>query len=79
MAKVLIDASHGPEDPTKAVLPFFVARNALELGHEVTIFLVGDATGLIRDSIIETVVGVGPGALKDHFKAVREAKSAIFL
>jgi predicted peroxiredoxin len=79
MAKILIDASHGPEDPTKAVLPFFVARNALELGHEVTIFLVGDATNLIRDSVIEAVVGVGPGALKDHFHAVREAKAPILL
>ncbi len=79
MAKILIDASHGPEDPTKAVLPFFVARNAIELGHEVTIFLVGDATSLIRDGMIESVVGVGPGALKDHFKAVRDARVPILL
>jgi predicted peroxiredoxin len=79
MAKVLIDASHGPEDPTKAVLPFFVARNALELGHEVTLFLLGDATGLLRDSVIETVVGVGPGALKDHFPAVRDGGATIYL
>jgi len=56
-----------------------VADALQDRGHEVTIFLLGDATGLIRDSVIETVVGVGPGALKDHFKAVREAKVTIFL
>lgn len=79
MAKVFIIGTSGPESPTKAVLPFLVARSTKDLGHEVSVFLAGDSTYLIKDEVVETVVGVGPGALKDHFKATVEAKVPIYL
>ncbi|MFN3476839.1 MAG: DsrE family protein [Candidatus Methylomirabilales bacterium] len=79
MAKVFIIVTSGPENPTKAVLPFLVVRNAREQGHEVSVFLAGDSTYLIKDEVVEAVVGVGPGALKDHFKATVEAKVPISL
>lgn len=79
MARVLIIGTSGPEAPTKATLPFLVARNAKEQGHDVSVFLLGDATFSIKDAVIESVVAVGPGTLKDHFGACREAKIPVYL
>lgn len=79
MAKVFVQATHGPEDPTKATLAFLIARTAKEAGHDVTILLVGDAAYLIKDEVISSVVGVGVGALREHFDVVRRAKIPIFV
>ncbi|MBI2369971.1 MAG: DsrE family protein [Deltaproteobacteria bacterium] len=79
MAKVLIEASHGTEDPSRAALAFLVAKSAKEQGHDVTIFLTLDATVLIKDGVADSVVGVGPGALKDHLKTVLEHKVPIYV
>lgn len=55
MAKVLVVATSGPEDPTKAVLPFLTARNLKELGHEPALFLAGDSVLHIRDEVVDAV------------------------
>ena len=62
MAKGLVVGTSGPADPTKAVLPFLTARNLKELGHEPALFLAGDSVLLIRDEVVDAVVGVGPGS-----------------
>lgn len=79
MAKVLIQVTHGPEDPTRATLAFLLATTAKDSGHDVTIFLVGDAAYLIKDEVIASVSGVGVGSLKEHFKAVQDARIPIFI
>ena len=43
MSSLLVHITCGPENPTKATLAFFVAAAAVEAGHEVHIFLAGDA------------------------------------
>ena len=70
MARVLVHITHGPEQPTRAALGFFVARAAVEEGHEVSVFLAGDAALLIRDPVIDAVVGVGTGRLREHYDAL---------
>ena len=77
--KLLIQITHGPEDPTRATLAFLLAKTAKENGHEVTIFLVGDAAYLIKDEVIASVSGVGTGTLKEHFENVRNAGIPIFV
>jgi len=62
VARVLMVAMSGPADPTKAVLPFLTARNLKELGHEPALFLAGDSVLLIRDEVVDAVVGVEPGS-----------------
>jgi len=54
VARLLVNITHGPEDPFRAALGFLLAATASEEGHEVTIFLAGDATQLIRDAVIES-------------------------
>jgi uncharacterized protein len=70
MAKILVHITHGPEHPTRASLGFLVAKTAVDEGHEVSLFLAGDAVQLLRDSVLDTLVGLGTGSLREHFDAV---------
>lgn len=70
MASLLIHITCGPENPTKAALGFFVARTALAEGHEVNLFLAGDAVQLVRDPVLDNLVGLGTGSLREHFDEI---------
>ncbi len=71
MAKILVHATHGPENPTRATLALLVAKAALDEGHSVSVFLAGDAAQLIRDAVLDSLVGLGTGRLREHFDALR--------
>lgn len=58
MATILFYGTCGTDDPTRAVLPFHMARGALEAGHQVEVSLIGDATYLMKDEIAKEVKGV---------------------
>lgn len=70
MAKILVHLTHGPEQPTRAALAFFVARAALEEGHQATLFLAGDAVQLLRDAVLDSLTGLGTGSLREHYDAL---------
>lgn len=70
MARILVHATHGPENPTRAALAFLVARAALDEGHAVTLFLAGDAAQLVRDAVLDNLAGLGTGRLREHFDAL---------
>lgn len=70
MARLLVHLTFGPEAPTRAALAFLVARAALEDGHEVTMFLAGDAVQLLRPATTDAVQGVGTGSLREHVDAL---------
>lgn len=70
MARFLIHLTRGPEDPTVAALGLLVARTALAEGHEVCVFLAGDATLLARGEVRASTVGRGTGAAADHMDAL---------
>ena len=79
MAKLLIHVTQGPEAPTRAALAYLVARTALDEGHEVTVFLAGDAVQLIRDPVIDSLIGLGTGNLREHFDAIVAGGGRFFL
>jgi predicted peroxiredoxin len=70
MAKILIHITHGPEHPTRAALGFLVAKTALDEGHSVSLFLAGDAVQLMRDAVLDNLVGLGTGKLREHYDAI---------
>ena len=59
MAKILYMGTHGTDDPTRATFPFFLAKGALDAGHEASITLMVDAVALMKDDIAKNVQGVG--------------------
>lgn len=70
MGRLLVHMTHGPEAPTRAALGFLVARAALDEGHEVDLFLAGDAVQLVRDAVLDALTGVGTGSLRESFDAI---------
>lgn len=70
MGKLLIHLTSGPEAPTRAALGLLVARAALDEGHEVSVFLAGDAVQLIREAVLDSLTGLGTGSLRESFDAI---------
>ncbi len=79
MGSLLVHITHGPEAPTRAALGVLVARAAVDEGHEVTLFLAGDAAYLVKDEVIARLDGIGTGSLAESFPAVVEAGVSIYV
>lgn len=66
MAGLLIVTAAGPDEPTRASVPFHIAANgATPAGVEVAIALAGDAAELLKPDVIANVVGVGLPPLRE--------------
>ena len=79
MASLLIHLATGPENPTRAALAFLVAKTAAEEGHEVHVFLAGDAVQLARGETANATQGIGTGSVSEHWAALRAANVPIYL
>ena len=79
MANLLINVTHGPEHPTRAALGFLVAKAAVDGGHEVTLFLAGDAVQLLREAVLDNLVGLGTGSLRESYDALREGGARFYV
>jgi predicted peroxiredoxin len=77
--RLFVNLASGPEDPTRAALAFLVARTALEEGHDVRLFLAGDAVQLARPETAEAVYGIDTGSLAEHWRGLRDAGVPVFL
>ena len=77
--KILVHITQGPENPTRAALGFLVAKTAIEDGHTVTLFLAGDAVKLLKDSVLNTLTGVGTGKLREHYEAIVKGNGKFYL
>jgi predicted peroxiredoxin len=63
---LLIVAATGPEDPTRASIPFHIACNgATPAGTECAVALAGDAAELLKPDVIANTIGVGIPPLRD--------------
>ena len=57
--KLLVKSAWGSADPTQAAFPFHHANAFAEAGHQVQIFLLGEAVSLMRSMVASSVVPVG--------------------
>jgi predicted peroxiredoxin len=67
-SKILISRAWGSDDPTKAAFAFLHANALLEAGHEVQAFLLGEATPLMRNSLMAAIHPVGWPPLSETFE-----------
>jgi predicted peroxiredoxin len=79
MARFLVHLATGPENPTRAALALLVARTAAAEGHEVAVFLAGDAVHLAREETAAALHGVGTGSAAEHLAALRDAGADVYL
>lgn len=70
--KFLYIGTSGSENPTRAGLPFFMAKGAREAGHEAEVILAGDAVVLFHAAVAESVLPVGFPPLKELMAFARE-------
>jgi len=76
--KIMLKSAWGSDDPTKAAFPFSHANALAEAGHQVQVFLLGEAVGLMRRSVAEAVVPVGWPRVAELLAKVMERKIPIF-
>jgi predicted peroxiredoxin len=65
----LIKSAWGSDDPTKAAFAFLHANALAEAGHEVQIFLLGEAVSILRTPVANAVVPVGWPPLAEILQA----------
>ena len=70
MARVLLKSAWGSDDPTRASFPFLHGAAFADHGHEVRIFLLGEAVSLMRDEVANAIVPVGWPPLREAFDRV---------
>lgn len=75
--KILIKSVWGSSDPTQASFPFHHANAFAEAGHQVQIFLLGEAVFLMRTVIANAVVPVGWAPLSEALAKVIEHRVPI--
>jgi predicted peroxiredoxin len=57
--KILMKSAWGSDDPTKAAFPFSHGLALAEAGHDVQIYLLGEAVVLMRKVVADAVTPVG--------------------
>lgn len=68
--KILMKSAWGSDDPTKAAFPFSHGLALSEAGHEVQIFLLGEAVVLMRKTVANAVTPVGWPAVGETLEKV---------
>jgi len=77
--KLLVHSIQGPENSVNAVFPIAIASMAAEAGHEVSIFLAGNAVSLMKTEIVDNMSAIGVGKLSDCIKIVKDKGIKIHL
>jgi predicted peroxiredoxin len=80
MPGLLIVTATGPEEPTRASVPFHIAVNgAKPNGTEVAIALAGDAAELVKPDVIANVIGVGIPPLRELVDKCLEQELRVYV
>jgi predicted peroxiredoxin len=76
--KIMMKSAWGPDDPTRAAFPFAHGLALAEAGHEVQIFLLAEATSLMRKSMATAILPVGWPPLSETLEKVVAKHIPIF-
>ena len=78
--QLLYLVTKGTEDATLASVPLHIAANgALEVGQEVSVVLVGDATNLVIGDNARSTEGVGVPPLRELLDKLREHRVSVYV
>lgn len=79
MAKLLITATYGYDNSTRASLPYYVAKGAKEAGMDVAIVLALDATVLVKPELRKHVQPYGQPPLEELFQFAVDHKIPVYV
>ncbi len=75
---IMMKSAWGSDDPTRASFPFVHGLVLAEAGHDVQIFLVGEATYTMRKATVDSITPVGWPPLSETFAKLVAKKVPIF-
>jgi predicted peroxiredoxin len=76
--KIMMKSAWGPDDPTRAAFPFIHGTVLAEAGHDVQIFLLAEATTLLRKSMATAIFPVGWPPLSETLQKVVDKHIPVF-
>lgn len=78
--KFLYVVSKGTADPTLASVPLHLAANgSLEVGHEVSVLLAGDAAEIVVGDNAQTMEGVGVPPVRELLAKLRDGGATVYV
>jgi len=77
--KIVIFATHGPDDPERATFPFVMGNAALAMESQVTVVLQGAGVALAKNGCYEHVFAAGLPPLKELVRDFVEQKGKIWV
>ena len=76
--KIMMKSAWGSDDPTRASFPFLHGLALAEAGHDVQIFLTGEATYLMRKATVDSIMPVGWPPLSETLAKVVAKRIPVF-
>jgi len=76
--KIMMKSAWGSDDPTKAAFPFSHGLALAEAGHQVQIYLLGEAVVLMRRAVAEATTPVGWPPIAETLTKLAEKKVTIY-
>ena len=76
--KIMMKTAWGSDDPTRASFAFSHGLALAEAGHEVQIFLTGEATYMMRKATVNAIMPVGWPPLSETLEKVVAKRIPIF-
>jgi predicted peroxiredoxin len=76
--KIMMKSAWGTDDPTRASFVFSHALALSDAGHDVQIFLLGEATYLMRKATAAAVLPVGWPPLADTLEKIAAKHIPVF-
>lgn len=76
--KIMMKSAWGSDDPTRASFPFLHGLALADAGHEVRIFLTGEATYLMRKSTANAIMPVGWPPLSETLQKIIAKRIPVF-
>lgn len=78
--KFVYMATKGTEDPTLASIPLHMALNgSVEVGHDVSIVLVGHAAEIVLGENPEKIEGIGVPPMRELLAKVRDHNVPVYV
>ena len=76
--KIMMKSAWGSDDPTRASFLFVHGLALADAGHEVQIFLVGEATYTMRKATVDAIIPLGWPPLRETMEKVVAKHIPIF-
>jgi peroxiredoxin family protein len=76
--KIMMKSAWGSDDPTRASFAFVHGLALADAGHEVQIFLTGEATYLMRRATVDAIKPIGWPALSETLEKVVAKRLPVF-